>query len=132
MTLPALIKSSLLVGAGGFAGTLARYWITLVLQKHSLSTPFGTLIANTAGCLIIGAVYHTVPIGRIMPEHFKLFLTIGFCGGLTTMSSFIQQASTLPKDTSAVHASAYFILTLAACFLAFYTGMTASRLLFSK
>ncbi len=123
------IKNGLLVGAGGFAGSILRYMIAVLLQKSSLSLPFGTLIANVLGCFVIGIVCHSVPLGRMLPENMKLLIAIGFCGGLTTASSFVQQTVTLHRTGEYTQAAAYLALTLLASFVAFYAGIYASQLI---
>ena len=47
---------SLLVGIGGFAGSVARYGLSIVAQRLSIEWPAGTLAANVLGCLVIGVI----------------------------------------------------------------------------
>lgn len=97
-----MIKALLLVGAGGAAGSCLRYLTSVFMQKwFPYSFPWGTLVANIAGCLCIGILmgYFT----KISPlnNDYKLLLVTGFCGGYTTFSAFafenfsmIQQGNT--------------------------------------
>ncbi|MBN2132702.1 MAG: CrcB family protein [Sedimentisphaerales bacterium] len=45
---------SLLVGLGGFAGSVARYGLSVASLRYSIEWPIGTLAANVLGCLVIG------------------------------------------------------------------------------
>lgn len=82
-----MIKNILLVGLGGGLGSIARYATSHLAQKHLSSfLPYGTLIANILGALLIGVFI------AYLIEHpsqsFKLLLVTGFCGGYTTFSTF--------------------------------------------
>jgi CrcB protein len=122
------ITNSLLVGTGGFVGSILRYLIDALLRKASVTMPLGTLAANVLGCFVIGIVCHTVPAGRALSENMKLLIAVGFCGGLTTASSLISQTAALHRAGNSAHAAGYLALTLLATFLAFYGGLYASKL----
>lgn len=70
----------LAVFLGAALGAPVRYLVDRFVQsRHSLDFPFGTLVVNVVGCLVIGFVVGT----SWMP-----LLGVGFCGGLTTYSTF--------------------------------------------
>jgi CrcB protein len=76
------------VAVGGMLGCLLRWFLSLVLNRYFPTIPPGTLAANFIGCYLIGiaiAFFTTFP--TIAPE-WRLFVTTGFCGGLTTFSTF--------------------------------------------
>jgi CrcB protein len=77
------------VGVGGFAGAILRYSISLGLQQYSIVLPYGTLLANFLGCLVIGTIVQIAETTDILSPEARLFLATGFCGGLTTLSSMI-------------------------------------------
>lgn len=83
-----MLKTLLLVGAGGFAGSVLRFLISrfTALQWDSLF-PYGTFIINISGCLIIGIIYG-LGIKELASSEMRLLLATGFCGGFTTFSSF--------------------------------------------
>lgn len=86
---PSMLKTTLMAGIGGFAGTCLRYiseiFGALVCQS---SFPLGTFIANMAGCLLIGAIYgYLSQSGKLNKDLNALWIT-GFCGGFTTFSTF--------------------------------------------
>lgn len=77
----------LIVGAGGGLGAISRYGIAWACQHWmKIAYPIGTLIANVAGCFLIGLLIGT---GKAeASETTRLALGVGFLGGLTTFSSF--------------------------------------------
>lgn len=79
----------LLVGLGGFLGSIGRYLTTLLFSRIWPSQfPFGTFVANIVGCLLIGIVYGLAERAGWLTTPWRLLLATGFCGGYTTFSSF--------------------------------------------
>lgn len=96
-----MLRTILIVGAGGFIGSALRYMIYVLVEKQLTSTfPWATFIANMLGCFIIGVVYALSEKGGFMSTHWRIFLTVGFCGGFTTFSSFAYDNLNLLKDNS--------------------------------
>jgi CrcB protein len=114
---------------GGMLGSLARYGLSLAAQHVSFSFPLGTLWSNLAGCFIIGLVAGaTASLGGVAPST-RLFLATGFCGGFTTLSSFVYELAQLLRDNELLYAAGYFTGTLFGSFAAFYGGTLFIRLL---
>ena len=81
------MNSLFLVAAGGALGALCRYGAGLLSAAlFGRGFPVGTLFVNVAGCFIIGAVYAAVAAKA--QELLAVFLIQGFCGALTTFSTF--------------------------------------------
>lgn len=79
----------LIVGLGGFLGSVARYLTALHLTKWFPSAfPWGTFVVNIMGCLLIGLVYGFAERFQWSTPVLRLFFATGFCGGFTTFSSF--------------------------------------------
>jgi CrcB protein len=93
-----MLKSILLVGAGGFTGSVLRYLISRFMALETSSAfPFGTFIVNIAGCLIIGIIYG-MGVKEMASSDMRLLLATGFCGGFTTFSSFSMEFFLLLRD----------------------------------
>lgn len=96
----------LLVGAGGFIGAGSRYMLAHIATqyfKHS-SFPYGTLIVNLTGCLLIGiiaALFRKFDIGQ---EQIRLLIMVGILGGFTTFSTFAHESFLLWESGKAVPA----------------------------
>ena len=79
------------IGLGGALGSMARHWSTgLVNVIAGTGFPWGTLVVNVAGCLIIGFGTATLSNNGLFPssQAFRQFLMVGICGGYTTFSAF--------------------------------------------
>lgn len=124
-----MLFSMLLVGAGGFVGSVLRYALALMAQRYSISFPHGTLWVNLLGCLAIGAISALAAATEVMSPAVRLLLATGICGGFTTMSSFIYELAQLLRDSELFLAVLYFGLTLGGCLLMFWIGAFAVKLL---
>jgi len=119
------------VGIGSMAGGMSRYGLTLATQNVSaFSIPYGTLISNLAGCLFIGLIAGVGGRTELLSTEMRLLLATGFCGGFTTMSSFVYELGQYAQDKEYFFASSYFVATLAGAGLAFVAGLLISSLLF--
>lgn len=118
------------VGIGSMAGGMSRYGLTLITQNVSaFMIPFGTLISNLAGCLVIGLIAGIGGKTELLSTEMRLLLATGFCGGFTTMSSFVYELGQYVQDQEYFFASSYFIATLAGAGLAFVMGLLISEFL---
>ncbi len=120
----------LVIGVGGFAGSILRYVIGKSIDgKISSSFPLGTLTVNIVGSFIIGFVYMLAMRKVGITENWRLFLGAGFCGGFTTFSAFAWENVNLLDQkllgTSLIYISASIVLGL----LAIVAGGWASRFL---
>jgi CrcB protein len=116
-----LWKSVLAICIGSSLGALLRWWLGLILNAHFPTIPPGTLAANLIGGYLIGvalAVFTTY--AAIAPE-WRLFVITGFCGGLTTFSTYsaeivilLQQGRTLwAAGHAAAHLGGSVLMTFA-------------------
>ena len=116
-----------LVGLGSMAGGASRYGISLWTQNISVfSIPYGTLISNLAGCLIIGVIAGISGKSELLSSEMRLLLATGFCGGFTTMSSFVYELGQFVQDKEYFFASSYFVATLAGAGIVFVLGLMLS------
>ncbi len=119
-----MTRSLILVGAGSFAGGVARYLTQLLVQKYYPSSfPFGTLFINITGCFIIGVIYALADKGNLLSPGMRLLLATGFCGGFTTFSSFAFENISLLRDGEFFYTSLYILLSVIIGLLAVYLGI---------
>ncbi len=83
----------LLVGVGGFIGSIARYIVSgLAHQVFSRTTfPVGTVLVNITGCLAIGVLSHLAEFYGVFTDRARAFVFIGIIGGFTTFSTFANE-----------------------------------------
>ena len=72
----------------GSLGVGARYFVSLSLSRSFPQFPYGTLLVNLMGCLIIGLLYSAEDKLGWMSSEVRVAVTVGFLGALTTFSSF--------------------------------------------
>ena len=111
----------MIVGFGGFIGTVARFLISRYFQVNITSVfPWSTFVVNIVGCLLIGIIYGISEKGDILSPEVRLFLTVGICGGFTTFSTFSNDAFLLIRQEEwlrfALYASFSFFLGLVAVY----------------
>ena len=83
------------VGLGGVLGTWLRWWLGLRLNALFPTLPLGTLAANLIGGYIIGVALGLLTQNLGLSPQARLFIMTGFCGGLTTFSTFSAETYTL-------------------------------------
>lgn len=94
-----MLRTILIVGAGGFIGSVMRYLVQVLVERGLASTfPWGTFVANIAGSFIIGIVFALAEKGNILSAEWRIFLAVGICGGFTTFSSFAYNNLTMLKE----------------------------------
>jgi len=105
-------KIILLIGAGGFLGSVSRYILSQFVQNKILSAfPYGTMAVNLIGSFLIGVVFALVEKGNISPE-YRLFIATGILGGFTTFSAFSLDTLTLIQEGVYLETILYILITL--------------------
>ena len=93
------MKEILIVGLGGFAGSISRYILqNAVVNRFITIFPIGTFAINLFGSLAIGLIFGLAERYDWMTQEWRLFLAIGFCGSFTTFSTFAFDNLQLIKD----------------------------------
>ena len=112
---------AIFIGAG--SGALLRWWLGLTLNSYFPSIPPGTLAANLIGGYIIGvAVAFFAAFSALAPE-WRLLVITGFCGGLTTFSTFSSEIVTLLQQGRSLGACGAATLHLVGSVLMTFAGI---------
>lgn len=125
-----MIKNLLIIGTGGFLGSIARYLISqlnLTISFHSI--PVGTLTVNVAGSFLIGFLTGIAEKSMILTPEWRLFLMVGLCGGFTTFSAFANENLMLIHNGQGLAVLLYTGLSIFLGFLAVYLGYVSTNLL---
>lgn len=115
-----------LVMVGGVAGSAVR-WAVQSLASPGDDFPWATLLVNVAGCALLGALTAVV---RARPHHRPLagdLLGVGFCGGLTTMSTLAVEVAGFGRDGRAGMAAIYLTASLVLGIAAAWSGFRVER-----
>ncbi len=113
----------LLVGAGGAAGAVLRYLISLIPYKGTF--PVLTLITNLLGAVFIGFISGIAE--KKLSQNEVLFLKTGVCGGFTTFSTFSLEAYGLLSTGRTVSAAVYSVLSVVLCVAGVFIGTFAAK-----
>lgn len=94
-----MIRELFIAGAGGFAGTAARFLVGRFTSTFWVGAfPMGTFLANAAGCLLIGLFIGLIERMNIVTSWQGLLLVTGFCGGFTTFSAFANEIYVMTRS----------------------------------
>jgi CrcB protein len=113
---------------GSALGGGSRFLLGTFIQTRSGSVfPIGTLIINVTGSLLLGfIVRYTADSSALSPE-VRAFLTIGFCGGYTTFSTFTWEAIRLIQDGDWSRAAGYIVLSVVVSLAGAFLGMSLAH-----
>ena len=117
----AMLRSVLAISAGSSLGALLRWWFALRLNASFPLIPPGTLLANLIGGYIVGVAIALFGSYSALALEWRLFVITGFCGGLTTFSTFSAEVVDLLQQgrlsmalaAAAVHLVGSVLMTLA-------------------
>jgi CrcB protein len=109
----------LLVLIGGALGAPARYVVDLMVQsRHDSVLPWGTFVVNAAGSLVLGATAGAVAAAG-GPHWLLVLVGTGFCGALTTFSTFSFETVRLVEEgvlgAAAINVAGSVVVGAAAC-----------------
>ena len=119
------MKTTLMVGIGSALGGMARYGCALLLGRlFGEAFPWGTLFVNVTGSFVIGFFFTLTAAGGRWLVHpdWRIFVTVGICGGYTTFSSFSLQTLALIRDGQWLLVAGNVLGSVLLCLLAVWLG----------
>ena len=121
------------IAIAGVAGTLSRYGMTgLTHRVLGDRFPYGTLLVNVIGSIVIGFVMHFGITTAALPKTARVAITIGFLGAFTTFSTFSYETVRILEDRlwgmATLNIAANVILSIFGCWL----GITLAKLLIGR
>ncbi len=125
-----MIRQIIIIGAGGFIGSIARF-LTSKYVHLFVNTPFplGTFIVNILGCFLIGLFYGLAERHQLLSVEWRIFLTVGFCGGFTTFSTFANEGLTMMRSGEFMLLLLYTGLSVFLGILFTYLGAMLSKIM---
>lgn len=124
-----MLKNILLVGFGGFLGSVFRYLTYLAVDKNfSTNWPIATLSVNILGSLILGFIYGLLVKSVFVSQDTRLFLAVGFCGSFTTFSTFAYENLQLLQQKDILTMITYTSISVVFGLLAAYGGFLLGKM----
>ncbi len=118
----------LAVAIGGACGALLRLWVAQGV--HGLlgrGFPFGTLVVNASGSLVMGVVYVVFLERHDIPPEWRAAIVVGFLGAFTTFSTFSMDTLLLVQQGEHAKAAMNVVLSVVLCLAGCWLGMVAAR-----
>ncbi|HEU5305592.1 MAG TPA: fluoride efflux transporter CrcB [Gemmatimonadales bacterium] len=118
----------LYVAIGSALGGVSRYLLGGLVQRLMDTTfPAGTLVINVSGSFLLGLILrYAVETPTLTPE-VRALLTVGFCGGYTTFSTFSDETVALLKDGELGRAGLYMVASVLMSLVATLLGFALAR-----
>lgn len=120
----------LFVAFGGAIGASLRFFVSVFFKNYFPFFPFGTLLVNVIGSLIIGVLFSYLHSKEISETIYKYFLIIGVLGSFTTFSAFSLETVEFMKDGKIFLSLLYVFLSICLTISATYVGILMKNYLF--
>lgn len=120
------------VALGGAAGTLLRAWVAERWPPTARGFPWDTFTVNVIGAAILGFVVVLLLERSVRSPYIRPLIGTGFCGGLTTFSTWMVETDLLIKGGRVATAAAYLLGSLFAGLAAAWIGMMLARTKWSR
>ena len=124
------LSHAVLVGLGGFLGSVCRFFLQGVAHRVTplIGFPVGTLAVNVVGCFLIGLLNGLADTRQLFGPEVRIFLFIGVLGGFTTYSTFGFETVALLRDAEISRAATSVLMHLVAGLGAVWFGDFLGRL----
>ena len=124
------MQNILAVFIGGGTGAVLRYLAgVLAVKVLNVNLPVSTFVVNIAGCFILGFLFALFVSKPEVNPALKLALTAGFCGGLTTFSTFSLEMFEMLKNAQYMQVLVYLVSSLSVGLLAVWIGVNSAKLI---
>jgi len=116
------------IAVGAAVGGVSRFYLAAAIQQRLGSTfPWGTLAINITGSLLLGFLLRYAMATPAISLEVRAMLTVGFCGGYTTFSSYSYETMVLLEDGEIGRAAVYALGSVALALLATFAGFVLAR-----
>jgi fluoride exporter len=116
------------IAIGAAAGGVSRFYLTVAMQQRfGDGFPWGTLLINVTGSLLLGFLIRYATATPSMPLELRLMLTTGFCGGYTTFSAYSYETAVMLENGSYARAAIYSLGSVLLGLLAVFAGFMIAR-----
>ncbi|MFH0734609.1 MAG: fluoride efflux transporter CrcB [bacterium] len=122
-----MLKYILTFIGAGLGGSLRLFISANINKIFPVYFPNGTLVVNTLGSFLLGAIIFGLDENKVLSSELKIFLTIGFCGGFTTFSTFSLETINLLKNAEFLLGGLNIILSLILCLGSVYLAYIIFR-----
>ena len=121
------MKNLILVFIGGGLGSLLRFLLNSIPILNIHKYPLTTSFSNIIGCLILGLLMGHLVKGNQIESTSSILIGTGFCGGLTTFSTFTYENIEMIKNGGFIESMSYTTLTIVLCFMSMYLGLQVAK-----
>jgi len=116
------------IAVGAAAGGVSRFYLaSAVQQRLGASFPWGTLLINLTGSLLLGFLIRYALATPAVSMEVRAMLTTGFCGGYTTFSTYSYETAALLEDGQFGRAAVYSLGSVVLALLATFAGFVIAR-----
>jgi CrcB protein len=116
------------VAVGSAVGGVARYLLSAFIQQRvGPSFPAGTLVVNVSGSFLLGLLLRYALGSEAISAEMRAMLTIGFCGGYTTFSTFSFETAVLLEEGQHARAGVYILASVLLSLVGTWLGFAAAR-----
>jgi fluoride exporter len=121
----------IIVGIGGSLGAVSRFIVEAWVGGFTRTSvfPFGTLVVNLLGCLIIGFLFGIVAISQLIGPRTRLMIITGFLGAFTTFSSFGYETFALIQNQKYFFALLNILVQVIGSLIAVWIGYAVSKMI---
>lgn len=110
---------------GGGLGSISRYGISKMIPYIG-GFPWATFIANLTACMLLGYMLGNTKSSQ-WSENYRLMIMTGFCGGLSTFSTFSAETFTLLEGGNMLVASGYILMSVVVCLIGIFLGFQITK-----